>query len=466
MSRCTIAGALVAGLLAGCAATPERSASTSLSTRAGAIDSAGLDADASRAARWAGIDDTVWPSPVSEPMVVATARAPVHTLPTTSSRLLGTLKQSGEIVVEEKLLWARATPQMDSPNAGDDRSWTPTWAKFRVGDVVGYVPWSCLVTPSRYEARPPADVMLGAESDLQDIAFGTFGSPSSVGGGGLPWMQVFATRPDRDAVDGFILAAEPRAFPTLEAASALETSFDDPSPADRFFLGRELAGRILAVVPAADSAGDMAVRVATIGAAVARESRLPRPYADWIWIVLEAPDVVDAFALPGGFVFVTSGLVEAVSDAELSALLGREVARVERSASMRAMGEGLQRRADRLRRFALDGGDARGDADRWSDAEQAIALAAESQTPLAWFADEIDDDPVAIDLRGVALSAAAGFDPWALTDFTVRMINEGRRVPGMRISPAAALELAGGTEALMASRDTVAGASPESSVEE
>jgi hypothetical protein len=95
-----------------------------------------------------------------------------------------------------------------------------------------------------------------------------------------------------------------------------------------------------------------------------------------------------------------------------------------------------------------------------------MALAAESQTPIAWFADEIDDDPVAIDLRGVALSAAAGFDPWALTDFTVRMINEGRRVPGMRISPAAALELAGGTEALMASRDTVAGASPESSVEE
>jgi Zn-dependent protease with chaperone function len=81
-------------------------------------------------------------------------------------------------------------------------------------------------------------------------------------------------------------------------------------------------------------------RVARIGAAVA--TRSARPNLPYTFKIVELPQV-NAVALPGGFIYVTSGLLAFVrSDHELAAVLAHEVAHA-------ALGHGMemQRRANR-----------------------------------------------------------------------------------------------------------------------
>ena len=53
-----------------------------------------------------------------------------------------------------------------------------------------------------------------------------------------------------------------------------------------------------------------------------------RPNLPWTFTVLNAP-AVNAFALPGGFVYVTRGLLAHLGDeAELASVLGREIGHV------------------------------------------------------------------------------------------------------------------------------------------
>ncbi len=335
---------------------------------------------------------------------------------------------------------------------GDGR--TPTWARIRIGDVVGFVPWSCLIAPDRYDARPPADVRFGAENDLLEVSRGRVAST-----GGIPWDEVLAADPDREAIDALVFATEPRFLPSGEPMEALPTEFVAATPADRFFFGREQAGRLLAAMSAAPPDAEVTARVRAIGDAVADSSRLPRPYAEWIWVVLDAPEILDCFAMPGGFVFVTTGLLDAVAnDDELAAILGREVARLEAGVAMPAIGRALASRADDLRLRARGGDDAIGDADRWTDVTDTVVGIDEGPSPIAAVVDRSSIGLESrLDGRGVALAAAAGFDPWALTDLVVRMNERSLGVPGLRTAPEDALDLAARTAEIVRTRgDAVA----------
>ena len=70
----------------------------------------------------------------------------------------------------------------------------------------------------------------------------------------------------------------------------------------------------------------LAAYVTSIGDRMARLSE--RPNLPWTFRVLDSP-VVNAFALPGGFVYVTRGLVVyADSEAELAGVIGHEIGHV------------------------------------------------------------------------------------------------------------------------------------------
>lgn len=58
------------------------------------------------------------------------------------------------------------------------------------------------------------------------------------------------------------------------------------------------------------------------------ESKLP-PLDQWEWVVFEAPDTINAFAMPGGKIGVYTGILKlAVTDDELAVVLGHEIAHV------------------------------------------------------------------------------------------------------------------------------------------
>lgn len=108
----------------------------------------------------------------------------------------------------------------------------------------------------------------------------------------------------------------------------------NPSDADEEKLGREIAGRLLG---AADLVKSDALQqyVNKVGRHVAAQSG--RPDLNWTFGVIESPSV-NAFAAPGGYVFVTRGLYALLqNEAELAGVLAHEIAHVNKRHHVRLM---------------------------------------------------------------------------------------------------------------------------------
>ncbi|MCC2636866.1 MAG: peptidase Ste24p [Moraxellaceae bacterium] len=108
----------------------------------------------------------------------------------------------------------------------------------------------------------------------------------------------------------------------------------NPGNADEEKLGREVAGRLLG---AAALVQDDALQkyVNKVGRYVAAQS--DRPDLNWTFGVIESPSV-NAFAAPGGYVFVTRGLYALLqNEAELAGVLAHEIGHVNARHHVRLM---------------------------------------------------------------------------------------------------------------------------------
>ncbi|MEY3252351.1 MAG: hypothetical protein RL227_1324 [Pseudomonadota bacterium] len=95
--------------------------------------------------------------------------------------------------------------------------------------------------------------------------------------------------------------------------------------ADELRIGREQHQQVLADYGRLDDARLQAY-VDAIGQRLARSSQ--RPQLPWSFTVLDSPDI-NAFALPGGYIYVTRGIVAQVQDeAELAGIIGHEIGHV------------------------------------------------------------------------------------------------------------------------------------------
>lgn len=129
-----------------------------------------------------------------------------------------------------------------------------------------------------------------------------------------------------------------------------------------------------------------------------------RPDLPWTFAVLDDPGF-NAFAAPGGYVFVTRGLVESVAnEGELAGILAHEVAHVTGKHHLKALRKNA--RAGLL--ATLIGTQVRGDAAGMLSG-QLLSLGRDM------YARGLDqDDELDADRTGVALAARAGFDPYGL----------------------------------------------------
>ncbi len=99
----------------------------------------------------------------------------------------------------------------------------------------------------------------------------------------------------------------------------------NPSDTDEEAIGREIAGRLLGAAPLVKD-DKVQQYVNKVGRYVAAQSK--RPDLHWTFGVIESPSV-NAFAAPGGYVFLTRGLYELLgSEAELAGVLGHEIGHV------------------------------------------------------------------------------------------------------------------------------------------
>jgi len=134
---------------------------------------------------------------------------------------------------------------------------------------------------------------------------------------------------------------------TTKAATKLGEahSVGQAGPRYEYLVGYRVAARLIGnskVLPF-DSA--VSKYVDQVGQTVALGSSFPYPYRGYYFIVLQNPDV-NAFATPGGFVFITTGMIKFLrNEDELAAILGHEVGHVELHHGMRAIQEGAQNQA-------------------------------------------------------------------------------------------------------------------------
>lgn len=98
------------------------------------------------------------------------------------------------------------------------------------------------------------------------------------------------------------------------------------SEAEEVELGRKSDEELTSSMRVLTEAPGLVTKVEEVGTAVAEASE--RPELPWTFRVLDDP-AVNAFALPGGFVYVTRGLLTHLnSEAELAGVLGHEVGHV------------------------------------------------------------------------------------------------------------------------------------------
>jgi predicted Zn-dependent protease len=150
-----------------------------------------------------------------------------------------------------------------------------------------------------------------------------------------------------------------------------------------------------------------------------------RPTLPWTFRVLDSP-VVNAFALPGGFIYVTRGLLAHMnSEAELAGVLGHEIGHVTgRHSRARQVRSGLAMLgmiiggmvSDTFREIALDTG---------------LAQNVSGLFLLKYSRDqELDADQ-----RGIGYATSAGYDPRGIGEFfdtlqSLEQQSDRRNVPG------------------------------------
>lgn len=175
--------------------------------------------------------------------------------------------------------------------------------------------------------------------------------------------------------------------------------FGEPSDADEEALGREIAGRLLAASPLIK---DPALQkyVNQVGAYVAQQSK--RPTLHWTFGVIESDDI-NAFAAPGGYIFVTRGLYRLLrNEAELAGVLGHEIAHVN-----------LRQHVKLLQKTRLL---AMGQALLTAKAKNATVKEL-SGTGAEFYARSLDKDAeFACDRTGIKYAARAGYEPFAYID--------------------------------------------------
>jgi len=144
--------------------------------------------------------------------------------------------------------------------------------------------------------------------------------------------------------------------------------------------------------------------VASVGKLLASASELPQ--LDWRFTVIDS-DIVNAFALPGGYVYVTRGLIALARDeAEMAAVLAHEIGHVTARHSAQRQGQGLIAGIG-----ALAAGILLGDAGASVGSALGQGYVASYSRSQEHQADEL----------GVRYLTRVGFDPTAMSSFLAGM---------------------------------------------
>ena len=198
--------------------------------------------------------------------------------------------------------------------------------------------------------------------------------------------------------------------------------YSEIGPVQEYQLGCVVASRILPIYPVLPQDDPRSVYVRTLGMALAAASNDPMPYHGYMFLAVQS-DEVNAFAVPGGFVFVTTGMLKFLNDEdELAAILGHEMGHMELRHGMKSVGkESVLKLFSLMKEVATATADS-GDSAKAAARQQLTALADDLFGKLTTsirngYSIELESQA---DWRSVQFSKALGYDTKALYDVLER----------------------------------------------
>ena len=186
----------------------------------------------------------------------------------------------------------------------------------------------------------------------------------------------------------------------IDTAKNVGKAVREPTESEEISIGNDVAARLLGAAPlVADARTQQYVN--RVGRWLALQSE--RPDLPWHFGVLEAPQV-NAFAVPGGTVFITRGLLaKMTSEAELAGVLSHEIVHVVRKHHLKAIQKGA---------LASLSADAAGSALTSVNPEQRGKLIAFGTEMYSRGLDK--NDEFEADRLGVVIAARGGYDAYGL----------------------------------------------------
>lgn len=175
--------------------------------------------------------------------------------------------------------------------------------------------------------------------------------------------------------------------------------FGKTSTEDEIRIGRQVSGDLLGAAPLVKDE-TLQRYVNSVGRWIALQSK--RPDLPWHFGVIESDDI-NAFAAPGGYVFLTKGLYKRLNnEAELAGVLAHEIAHVSKKHHL-----------DLLKKSALIGALAQTVSKEIKSGDQAVQnLLGNGAEMLARGLDK--EAEFEADRIGAVYAARAGYDAWGL----------------------------------------------------
>jgi predicted Zn-dependent protease len=188
-----------------------------------------------------------------------------------------------------------------------------------------------------------------------------------------------------------------RIFDTARSAKQAAGEIDEKQEIE---IGREFGAVLLGAAPLVANES-MQRYVQSVGRWIA--SQTERPDLPWQFGVLDAPQL-NAFATPGGVIFVTRGLLERMrSEAELAGVLAHEIAHVLQKHHLKAV-QTIAQQKTAAGLLSLIG------RDRTAGMrDMLVGIASEMYLRGLDRGDELEADRL-----GVVIAARAGYDPYGL----------------------------------------------------
>lgn len=122
----------------------------------------------------------------------------------------------------------------------------------------------------------------------------------------------------------------------VKVGEAAEKTFADITPEQEYYIGRAVGATIVSKYKVHDS--DRATRyVNLVGQTLAQASMKPETFGGYHFLILDS-DEINAFAAPGGFIFLSRGMLRLCrNEDDLAAVLAHEVGHVELQHALRAI---------------------------------------------------------------------------------------------------------------------------------